>query len=147
MSDKCTKEEHLTRLRVVQEWILEEHKYSDIVRSCMSKWGVSKRQSERYYKDAYKAFSEGEVKNVEQKKAYYIQRKKKLIREMNAAEKKTAAGVTAINRVLDSMAEMEGIKVNKHEITGKDGEAIGIPSIVVYNHAPPLAGSEDEITE
>lgn len=124
---KSSKLEHQSRLRVVQEWILEDHSFRDIVKSIVAKWDLSERQAERYYSDAYQLFAEGEVANIDRKKFYYIQRKKKLIKEMNPLEKKTAAGVTAINRVLDSMAEIEGIKSgNKIEISDKDGLTIKI---------------------
>jgi hypothetical protein len=107
---KASKIEHESRLRVVMEWILEDYIYADMRKSAVAKWEISERQAERYIADAYKLCSESISKNIEQKKGYYISRKRKLIRDMDPSEKKTAAGVTAINKILDTMAEIEGIK-------------------------------------
>lgn len=117
------------RLRTVMEWILDDHTYTDIKKSILAKWDISDRQAKRYYADAYELLSEGAEHNIERKKAFYIQRKKKLIRDMDPKEKKTASGVAAINKILDSMAEIEGVKVNKHELTGKNGKDLNLVTI------------------
>ena len=137
-----------TRHRLVMEWILEDHTYTDIIKSILGKWDVSERQAARYYADAYKLLSDSEpdTNKIEYKKNYYLQRKKKLIRDMNPAEKKTAAGAAAINRILDSMAEIEGIKVNKHELTGKDGAPIKTDfTITMIESGPKPASSEKDL--
>jgi hypothetical protein len=65
---------------------------------------------------------------------------------MNPEEKRTAAGVVAVNRVLDSIAEIEGIKVNKHEITGKNGVPLKSEfTINVIQSGPIPASSEKDI--
>lgn len=43
---------------------------------------------------------------------------------MDPKEKKTAAGVTAINKVLDSMAKMEGVTVDTVKLIGDPAKPI-----------------------
>lgn len=110
-----------TRIRAVQEWILEDHPYSDIIKSIVNKWGISIRQAERYHHLAMRFFEDKHALSMERKKAYYIQRKKKIIRDMDPQFKKTPSGARAINKILDSMAKLEGVVIDKIELSGKDG--------------------------
>ncbi|OOG19142.1 hypothetical protein BWD42_04110 [Sphingobacterium sp. CZ-UAM] len=128
--EKTPKYEIERRIRNVQEWIMDDYPYGDIVRSIVNKWGLSERQAQRYIKTAYDEFKDKEELSIEAKKAYYIKRKKKLIRDMDPRVKTTASGARAINKILDSMAELEGIKINKVQLTGKDGEPL-IPEVGV----------------
>jgi len=126
--DKTPKYEIERRIRNVQEWIMDDYPYGDIVRSIVNKWGLSERQAQRYIKTAYEEFRDKEDLSIESKKAYYIKRKKKLIRDMDPRVKTTASGARAINKILDSMAELEGIKINKIQLTGKNGEPLDTPA-------------------
>ena len=127
--DKTPKYEIERRIRNVQEWIMDDYPYGDIVRSIVNKWGLSERQAQRYIKTAYEEFRDKEELSIDSKKAYYIKRKKKLIRDMDPRVKTTASGARAINKILDSMAELEGIKINKIQLTGKNGEPLDTPSV------------------
>ncbi|RKD19002.1 hypothetical protein BCY91_14085 [Pelobium manganitolerans] len=140
--------EKYKRIRTVQEWILEDYTFTDIVRSCVSKWDISVRQAERYYSEAFREFKEKEEQSVDALKSYYKKRKMKLIREMDPVLKKTPSGVRAVNKVLDSMAKLDGIMIDKVELTGKDGTPL--PSevkitVVHSENVPPFAGSENEV--
>jgi thermostable 8-oxoguanine DNA glycosylase len=66
------------RVRMVQQWLLEDHPTSDIVSFCISKWNVSKRQAYRYLSHAMEKFKEANEKSVEQKVNYYLARKRSL---------------------------------------------------------------------
>lgn len=114
-SDKIELEK---RIRNVQEWILQDNVTNDIITQCVSTWGVTTRQAYRYLWAANKFFEEKNKLSIERKRAYYMARKKKLLREMTPGEKKTAAGVAAINRVLDSMAKMDGITMDTFKVIG-----------------------------
>ncbi|TZF84526.1 hypothetical protein FW774_05930 [Pedobacter sp. BS3] len=145
---KSTKVEKAKRIRTVQEWIMDDHNTVDIIRSAVARWDVSERQAERYYSEAFTLFKELTEKSIESKKAYYLQRKKKLIREMDPAFKKTPSGVRAINKVLDSMAKLDGIMIDKLEVTGKDGVPLSFPEVkvtVVHSDVPPFASNENEV--
>lgn len=109
---KSDKNETTKRIRIVYDWILQDHITTDIISQSQLSWNISERQAYRYIKAAQKLFEETDITTLQQKKAYYLARKKKLLRDMNAEEKKTAAGVMAINRVLDSMAKLEGVTMD-----------------------------------
>jgi hypothetical protein len=121
MSEKASQIEITKRVRTIQEWIMEDHTYSDIIRSSVARWDVSSRQAERYYAKAFKDFRDATRQSTEVLVAYYKKRKQKLIREMDPILKKSPSGVRAINQVLDSMAKLDGIVLDRLEITGKGG--------------------------
>lgn len=123
-TEKSSKFEIERRIRNVQEWILDDHTYSDIMRSIVNKWGVSDRQAQRYIKSAYEEFKEKNELSMDIKKAFYMKRKMKIIRDMDPKVKTTASGARAINKILDSMAELDGIKINRIQLTGNDGEPL-----------------------
>lgn len=127
---KASKLEVLQRVRVVQDWILNDYSYSDIITSAETRFDVGKRQAERYYAAAYQGFKKDDEESLDHKKAYYLSKKKKLIRDMDPQYKKTPSGIRTINKVLDSMAQLEGIVIQKYELTGKDGGPIEMESTV-----------------
>lgn len=120
----ATAAEALKRVLIVQEWILADLSRSNILDRCVKEYEVSKRQAERYYKKAFDLFEEISKVSVEKKKGYYLQRKRKLISDMPDQAKKTPAGVLAVNKVLDSMAQLDGVITTKVEVSGKDGAPI-----------------------
>lgn len=97
---------------------MNDNTTQDIITQAVSNWGVSSRQAYRYLWAANRFFEEKDKLKLEYKKAYYIARKKKLLRDMDPKEKKTAAGVAAVNRVLDSMAKLEGVSVDTLKVIG-----------------------------
>lgn len=121
---KSDKLETSKRILKVVEWILEDKSRQDILKLCEKEFGVAWRQAERYYLKAHESFVEKNLVSLERKKGYYLQRKRKLISDMPDKQKKTPAGVQAINKVLDSMAQLDGIATTKVEVSGKDGGPI-----------------------
>lgn len=116
--------EMIRRIRIVADWVLQDHLSADIISYCVSKWGVSERQGYRYLEAALDELKEKSERSLEQKKAYYISRKRKLIRDMDPGEKKTAAGVAAIDKVLNGMAKLEGIQFNTLKLVGDPDQPI-----------------------
>lgn len=143
MAQKASKLELRSRLRVVQQWILDGHPFADIIRSSITQWGISRRHSERYYSLAYRLFAEGEQKNIDIKKAYYLQAKRQLIKNMDPEEKKTAGGAMVLSKIYDSMAEIEGVKSHKMEIDLPLDRVLKVE--VVHTNAPRPANSEKDI--
>lgn len=138
--DKIEKEK---RLRIVQEWLLQDHTTSDIVTQGVAKWGISKRQVERYVADAYEAFRRMTESSTERRLYYHIQRRMKLLRDME--RKQSPSGVSVSLSILDSMAKLEGLAINKHELSGQNGEPL-IPQVTInVASGPPLASSEEEV--
>lgn len=88
----------------------------EIVNALTKKYEVCARQAGRYIFYANKFLEEKNEGSLKRKIAWYKTRKQRLLRDMDPAEKKTAAGVMAINKVLDSMAKLEGLMVNNIKI-------------------------------
>lgn len=113
------------RVRVVQEYILMDYPKSDIIAQCVQKWGITSRQAYTYVDKAYDEFEKINEKDLRRNLNYHIQRRKKLLRNMDPEESKTAAGTRAALQVLDSLAKFEGVApAEKVEHSGKDGEPI-----------------------
>lgn len=119
------------RISVVQDWILQDLSTTDIILKSITKWKITDRQAYRYLWAANRFFQEKDKLSVERKKAYYMARKKKLLRDMSEAEKKTAAGVVAQNRVLDSMLKLEGIAPDTLKVIGDPDKPVVTVSSVV----------------
>jgi hypothetical protein len=125
-SDKIEKEK---RIRIVQEWILQDHLTSDIVNNCVAKWGVCERQAMRYIADANKAFAKITEKRLERRLNYHIQRRNKLLRDLEEKSKKTPAGIGVQLDILQDIAKLEKLYTLKIEHSGKDGAAIQTDSV------------------
>jgi len=119
------------RISAVQDWILQDLSTTDIIIKSIAKWKITDRQAYRYLWAANRFFQEKDKLSIERKKAYYMARKKKLLRDMNADEKKTAAGVVAANRVLDSMLKLEGITTETLKVIGDPDNPITTVSSVI----------------
>jgi hypothetical protein len=121
---KSAKAETQRRIRIIQDWLLQDHVTTDIINNAVASWNISERQAYRYLWAAGKFFKESIRKSMEDKVNYYLARKRKLLRDMDPNEKKTAAGVKAINSVLDSMAKMEGITIDSVKVIGDPAKPI-----------------------
>lgn len=119
------------RIRIVAEWILSDCLTSDIITQGQQKWNVSERQMKRYIKEAHESFVQiTEEKGLKARMNWHIHRRLKAIRDMDAALKKTPAGVSVINNTLDSIAKIEGVFVEKVDHTSKGKE---VKKIIVTN--------------
>lgn len=103
------------RVRTVQEWLLQDHSTGDIVRQGVKMWNVSERQIKRYIDKAKVGFRELNEDVIEKKRAYYLQRSKKILRDLEIKHKNTPSGVFAQMAVLQFQAKIEGIMVDKVE--------------------------------
>ena len=131
---KIDKLELSRRIRIIQDWILQDHVTTDIIHQSLLQWpGISERQAYRYLWAAKQFFIEKESENLDRKRAYYLARKRKLLRDMNPDEKKTAAGVAAANRVLDSMAKLEGVSTDTFKLIGDPDKPIVSETKVAYS--------------
>lgn len=115
---RASKAQLWERIRNTQELILMDYSTIDIVQSIMTSTGVCERQAKRYYSLALKFLQEKDKQNIEIRKSYYLARKRKLLRNMDPKELRTAAGVTAANKILDSMAKLEGVQVDTVKLIG-----------------------------
>jgi hypothetical protein len=118
--ENSSKLDKLKRIRLIQELILKDYSTGDIVTHGKEAWGLSERQIHRYISEAYEMFKELSEKNIERRLYFHIQRRMKLLRDL---EKKNTKGSTdtALD-ILDSMAEIEGLKKKRVEMTGENGK-------------------------
>ncbi len=135
---QANKLETQSRIRTVQEWILQDHTSADIVKQATQLWEISDRQAYRIMWAANRFFQERDRRSLQGKIAYYLARKKKLLRDMTPEEKKTAAGVAAVNRVLDSMAKLEGVTVDTIKVIGDPDKPLRTESKVTQLHSTAI---------
>jgi hypothetical protein len=119
--DKLEKEK---RIRIIQEWMLQDHITNDIVNKCVLSWGISDRQAMRYIADAKKGFSKATEKKLDQRMNYHIQRRNKLLRDLDPQYRKTPEGIRAQLKVLSDIAKLEQLYTLKIEVGTKDGKAL-----------------------
>lgn len=117
-ANRANKAETQRRIRIIQEWILQDYVTSDIIQQACQTWNITARQAYRYLYYANRFFQEKDQLSLQAKVSYYVARKKKLLREMDPAERRTAAGVAAANKVLDSMAKMQGVTMETIKLIG-----------------------------
>lgn len=140
--------EYEKRLRVVQEWIIDDWPYTDIVTQVKQKWGIQERQAKKYISEARKLWSQQEDAVTDQKRRLKVIGLKKLKRSLKEQYKGTPAGIRAIMSVEKELIKLEGLEMPINlRIGGPDGQPLTIPEIKIYNEAPPLASSETDINE
>lgn len=130
--------EYEKRIRVVQEWILEDWPSSDIVSNIGMKWGVEVRQAKRYVAEARKRWVAEEDVILNQKRRLKAESLKKLKRSLKENFKGTPEGIRAILAVEKELIALEGlaipIKIEQSQI-GADGKVID-PSTKVFLNLP-----------
>lgn len=112
------------RVRIVLDWILQDHITSDIVNYSIKQWGISERQAMRYIGMANEEFSKITEKRVEKRLNYHIQRRHRLLRDLGEAHKKTPAGISVQLNILEDIAKLEKLYTIKVEHSGQDGKPI-----------------------
>jgi hypothetical protein len=135
---KSDKFEYEKRLRAVQEWILSNYSSGDIVKQCMQSWGVKERQSRWYMEKAYELFRLANQEDSESLLAGAIERRKKLSREMDADERKTASGTATLLAIERDIDKLRGLYVTKHEVSGPGGKPIATQTVqkIDYSQLP-----------
>lgn len=119
---KSDKLESNNRVRTVQEWILQGFATVDIIKQCTGKWNISERQAYRIYNKAYDWFHDLRQKGSKRRLYYHMEVRLKLYRDLK--DKTSPQGARSALKILDSMAKLEGVMIEKHEVTGKDGGPI-----------------------
>lgn len=118
------------RIRSVQEWMMSGNSTSDIITQCCNLYGVERRQAYKYVEKAYKNFKELSDNNMEERRAFHIEARLKLYRDLK--EKNTPRVAAVAVDILKDIAKLEGLYVDRQEIDiTSDGERItGINYIV-----------------
>lgn len=110
-SDKVTL---ATRVRSVMEWMMGGFTSRDIIVQSVQKWGVDERTAKRYIASAYIEFKNINQANLQERVNYHIETRMKLFRELK--HKDEPMGANAAKRLLEDVAKLEGLYVEKHEI-------------------------------
>lgn len=121
---KVDKDEKERRVRAVQEWILQGYATSDIIKQATISWSITERQAYKYHKCAFEYFKEANETKVEQKKAYHIELRKKLFRDLKMKE--LPIGARTALRIADSMARIDGVLSLNY--SGNGSESADIPT-------------------
>ncbi|HXR84318.1 MAG TPA: hypothetical protein VN722_08420 [Hanamia sp.] len=122
-----SKLEYEKRIRIVQEWILEDYAASDIIVQINSQWGVEERQAQRYIKEARKRWTLDRDMLIEHKRKQKVESLKKLKRSLLARYKGTPDGIRATMMVENKIILLEQLEpAKKLEISGKEGQPIRI---------------------
>lgn len=110
------------RVRSVMEWILQGYATKDIKAQGVAKWNVDERTITTYISKAKKEFRESRKGKLEERIDFYIAAKMKLFNELRA--KDTPAGASVADKILESMATLEGLNVKKIQHTGPNGDPL-----------------------
>ena len=119
---KADKVEVDRRLRTVQEWIIEDIPYQDMVNQMVQKWGIEERQAKRYVREARRLWVDQEQAIIDHKRRLKVESLKKLKRSLQSQFVGTPAGMNAILRIEKEIITLEGLRpATKLELTGKNG--------------------------
>ena len=107
---KIEKIEYEKRIRIVQEWILEDWPSCDIVTQIYQTWRLEHRQAKRYISEARKRWNNDEEDIIDQKRRQKVASLKKLKRTLKAGFTGTPAGIRAILAVDKEIIQLEGLR-------------------------------------
>lgn len=113
MSKKVDKIEYEKRVRIVQEWILEDWPSCDIIAQIVQKWGLEDRQAKRYISEARKRWADDDREVIDRKRRIKIMSLKKLKRSLQDRYKGTPQGINAVVAVEKEIIKLEGLEVPK----------------------------------
>jgi hypothetical protein len=134
MPKKVDHVEYEKRIRVVQEWIIDDWPYTDIVREIINKWGIQERQAKRYVADGRKRWVEGEQELLDRKRAMKLASLKKLKRSLKESYKGTPGGIRAIVAIEKEIIKLEGLSMPKQLSIGGIKDAPPIPMVTKITH-------------
>lgn len=135
--------EKARRIEMVAHYLIQGYSHSDIIRNCKPTWNLTKRMVENYIREAHEFLVENIVKKLEERYAWHqaarlalyrenLKQRSKIEKSNLAIGDKTLA-LSRIDRnimsILKDMARIDGLYVDRVEITGKDGEAL-IPNVI-----------------
>lgn len=107
---KIEKLEYEKRIRIVQEWILEDWPSCDIIVQINQAWKLECRQAKRYISEARKRWNNDEEDVIDQKRKLKVASLKKLKRSLKAIFTGTPAGIRAIVAIEKEIIQLEGLR-------------------------------------
>lgn len=135
-----SKLEYEKRIRIVQEWILEDFPVGDIKSNMDAKWGISERQAQRYIKEARKRWVADEDILIAHKRKLRVLKLQKLSRSLKDHYKGTPEGIKALLAVEKEIISLEALRQPiKLEHSGANGKPIqteNVGSKIDYQQLP-----------
>ncbi|MEJ7610658.1 MAG: hypothetical protein WKF88_05700 [Ferruginibacter sp.] len=110
--------EYEKRIRMVQEWIIEDWPTTDILTQIIVKWGIEERQGKRYISEARKRWTSEPDEILEHKRRLRIAGLKKLKRSLKSQFTGTPEGIRAILAVDREINALEGLQQKKIDTDG-----------------------------
>lgn len=141
---KLDKIEYEKRIRIVQEWIIEEWQSVDIIAQIVTKWELEERQAKRYIAAARLRWQEEEKEHIDALRNQKILKLKKLIRSLKETYKGTPSGIGAILRVEKEIIKLEGMdRPKKVEVGGIKGQPIETQQKITHDEIDYTKLSDD----
>lgn len=107
---------------------------NEILEILVEKFTISHRWAYRIRNAAYKSFEEKDEKNLQKKIEFYKARKWRSLQEMDPAERKTAAGVGVMNKVINEIAVLDGLVTKRVEVKGDKENPINVQHAHAHAH-------------
>lgn len=125
MPKKVNNIEYEKRIRIIQEWIIDDWPYADIINQIFAKWEIADRQAKRYIADAKERWVKDQQDVVDAKRALKVESMKKLKRSMKDQYKGTPQGIFAVLAVEKELIKLEGLeRPKKLALTDESGKSI-----------------------
>jgi hypothetical protein len=116
---KIDKVEYERRIRMVQEWLIDDWPYQDIITQIKSKWDIEIRQAKRYVAEAREQWTAHEQGQLDQKRKMKVESLKKLKRSLKEIYKGTPIGIRSILQVEKEIITLEGLRpATKIDLSG-----------------------------
>lgn len=113
------------RVRMVQEWIIEDWPEADIRTNVMKTWKIGERMAYKYITEARKRWAGENQKELDEKRRLRVESLKKLKRSLKDQYKGSPAGIFAILAVDKEIIKLEGLDpAIKVQHTGSGGGPI-----------------------
>lgn len=121
---RVDKVEYERRIRNVQEWLVDDWPYQDVITQITKKWDLEERQAKRYIKDARERWSKAAQIKIDERRGRRIESLQKLKRSIKAEFMGTPAGMQAQLAIEKEIIKLEGIAIIKVEQSGPNGGPI-----------------------
>ncbi len=123
---KATQIEVLYRILKVKQAVLEGAQRSDILRLCAEEWGLEERQGSEYIAKAAKEIRlEIEATGITNLQWHIAARMNLFNKAVKAKDYSNA------RQILDSLAKLQGLWVDKAELVGADGAPLPAARVLV----------------
>lgn len=110
--------EHLQRVRLVQQKMIEGYNSKDIINSIVKLWGIGERQAKNYIAAAYKDFKEFTAEDTDDRLAFHRAARLDLLKWASGNGKKQFQ-----LKILQDLAKLDTLYIERTDVTSK-GESI-----------------------